>query len=185
MSRKWSVLVLAFLFLLVTGSMMRSLAQSSGARVRTLADFADGTVRPFTPGPNVQAVREHAPGGGYALRLDRDYVLWEVPQDWTGDDFFEADVFNAAEEPTQLYFEVQDLGTTDYWTRVNYTTVLPPGASTLIIPTDLYVGEKSRPGRALDRAHIKRVALNIGAAKAPVFFARLRLAHDDSDRVRV
>jgi hypothetical protein len=154
---------------------------------RSLANFENGTVQPFMPGVtgNARAVREHAANGKFALRLDRDYILWDGPQDWSGYDFFKADVFNAGAEPTQLLFEVQDQGTTDYWTRVNYVTVLPPGPSTLIVPTDLYVGEKSRPGRALDRAHIKRLALNIGAAKGPVYFAGLRLERDLSDRVKV
>src|SRR5581483_3351534 len=62
---------------------------------------------------------------------------------------------------------------------------LPPGRSTLIVPTDLYVGEKARPGRALDLANITRLALNIGEAKGPVFFDNLRLERDLSDRVKV
>ena len=33
-----------------------------------------------------------------------------------------------------LRVEVRDEGTRDYWTRVNYSTVVPPGKSTLIIP---------------------------------------------------
>src|SRR5207302_3692560 len=103
---------------------------------RPLVDFHDGTIAPFAPGGqgNARADKEHAAGGGYALRLDRDYVVWDGAQDWSGYDFFKADVYNAADEPAQLLFEVQDRATTDYWTRVNYNTVLPPGASTLIVP---------------------------------------------------
>ncbi len=53
----------------------------------------------------------------------------------------------------ELYVEIRDTGTTDYWTRVNYTTIVPPGKSTLIVPIkQLYVGEKSRPGGLLDLA---------------------------------
>ncbi len=159
----------------------------TGPAVRALADFADGTIRPFAPGgaASARAVPEHAGKGGYALRLDREYVSWDGPQDWTGYDFFKADVYNAADVPIPLYFEVRDRSTTDYWTRVNYNTILPPGPSTLIVPTDLYVGEKARPGRALDRANITRLALNIGEAKGPVFFANLRLERDLSDSVQV
>jgi hypothetical protein len=169
------------------GASLAAARAAEGPTVRPLARFEDGTIQPFTSGGSASAsvVTEHTPAGGHALRLDRDYVTWDGPQDWSGYDFVKADVYNAATEPTHLYFEVQDLGTTDYWTRVNYTTILPPGPSTLIVPTDLYVGEKARPGRALDLAHIKRLALNIGEAKGPVFFANLRLERDLSDRVKV
>jgi hypothetical protein len=169
------------------GASLGAQQAAAGPPVRSLARFEDGTIKPFASGgsANASAVQEHAGPGGYALRLDKDYVTWDGPQDWSGYDFFKADVYNAAPVPTQLYFEVQDLSTTDYWTRVNYNTVLPPGASTLIVPTDLYVGEKARPGRALDLAHIKRLALNIGDGKGPVFFSNLRLERDLSDRVKV
>ena len=61
-----------------------------------------------------------------------------------------ADVHIEADDPLELYVEVRDTATRDYWTRVNYTTVVPPGQSTLVIPVkQLYVGEKSRPGRML------------------------------------
>ncbi len=160
---------------------------AQGPTARPLASFEDGTIQPFTPSrPGVaRAVPEHATEGRFALRLDKDYVSWDGPQDWSGYDFFKADVFNAADEPTQLYFEVRDRETTDYWTRVNYTTVLPPGRSTLVIPTDLYVGEKSRPGRALDKAGIQRVVFNIGEAKGPIYLDNLRLERDLSDSVQV
>ena len=159
--------------------------QAIGPNVRTLASFEDGTVKPFTTADNIKAVQEHATEGKYSVRLDRGYLLWETPQDWSGYDFFKADVFNSSNQPVTFYFEVKDAATTDYWTRVNYNTVLPPGASTLIINTDLYVGEKSRPGRQLDRAHIVRVAMSIDPAKSPVYFDNLRLERDLSDKIKV
>ena len=62
-----------------------------------------------------------------------------------------------------LDVEVRDTATRDYWTRVNYTTVVPPGKSTLIIPLkQLYVGEKSRPGRMLTWTAITRLVFGIG-----------------------
>ncbi len=85
-----------------------------------------------------------------ALRIDRSYVVMDGPQDWSGYDFLKADLHVESDDPLQLYVEVRDTATRDYWTRVNYTTVAPPGPSTLIIPVkQLYVGEKSRPGRML------------------------------------
>ena len=154
--------------------------------VRPLAGFEGGSTAPFTAsGPGVAAaVPEHAAEGRYALRLTGGYVTWQAAQDWTGYDFLKADVFNSGDQPAQVYVEVHDAQTTGYWTRVNYTSVVPPGASTLIVPTALYVGEKSRPGRALDRAHVTDLALST-ESKIPLYFDALRLERDLSDRVHV
>ena len=89
------------------------------------------------------------------------------PQDWTGYDYLKADVYTDAKEPLELYVEIRDTATRDYWTRVNYQTVIPPGASTLIIPVkQLYVGEKSRPGRLLILSGITRLVFSIGEQAA-------------------
>ena len=152
--------------------------------VRPLASFEDGTQAPFTPAQSA-AVQEHATDGAWALRVDKDWVAWDGDLDWSGYDFLKADVFNAADAPATLHIEVRDAATTDYWTRVNYTTVVPPGQSTVIFPLDTYVGEKSRPGRPLDAAHIVRFVFSIGDAKAPIYFDNIRLERDLSDSVKV
>lgn len=169
------------------GASLATLQLKDVPPVRPLAGFEDGTTKPFSgsSGGNAQAVKEHATEGKYALRLDRDYASWDGPQDWTGYDFFKADIYNASDDPVRFTFEVRDQATTDYWTRVNYNTVLPPGASTLIVPTDLYVGEKSRPGRALDKAHVVRTVFVLDGARKPVYFDNLRLERDLSDHVNV
>ena len=159
---------------------------AEGPAVRPVASFEDGKMAPFAPFEGASTVvEEHATDGQFAVRLDRGYLSWDGAIDWTGYDYVKTDVFNSSEEPAQFYFEVRDKATTDYWTRVNYLTVLPPGASTLILPTDLYVGEKSRPGRPLDRANITRVVFSVSNAKAPVFFDNVRLERDLSDSVKV
>ncbi len=101
------------------------------------------------PFDNGTVVEEHATEGTKALRIDKDFVSMDAGQNWTGYDYIKADVYTDAKRPLELYVEIRDRQTQDYWTRVNYTTVVPPGKSTLIIPTALYVGEKARPGRAL------------------------------------
>ena len=152
---------------------------------KNLVTFAEGSVAPFGESGTSVVTRDHAAPGQLALRLNTGYAVWDGLQDWSAFDFFKCEVFNSADTPTTLYIEIQDQSTTDYWTRVNYNTVVPPGASTLVLPTNLYVGEKSRPGRALDRAHIKRFVLNINDTKQPVYFSALRLERDLSDRVHV
>jgi hypothetical protein len=142
--------------------------------VKLLTSFEDRN--PFGGGT---IVTEHATQGTKALRIDRGFVAMDAAQNWTGYDYLEADVFTAAKRPLELYVEVRDRETRDYWTRVNYTTVVPPGASTLIIPTALYVGEKSRPGRPLQLGAITRLVFSVGdSPEAPLFLDNLRLRRD-------
>lgn len=134
---------------------------------------------PFSAGTIVE---EHATDGKRALRIDRSYASMDGHQDWTGYDFLKADLYTDAQEPLELYVEIRDQATTDYWTRVNYLTVAPPGASTLIIPVKgLYVGEKSRPGRPLILNAITRLVFSIGEKPpAPLYIDNIRLERDDS-----
>ena len=59
---------------------------------------------------------------------------------------------------------------------------IPPGKSTLIIPLkQLYVGEKSRPGRMLNLSGITRLVFSIGDnPPAPLFVDNVRLERDDT-----
>jgi hypothetical protein len=124
-------------------------------------------------------VADHATDGRQALLIEQGYASLDGPQDWSAYDFLKADVYTDAKSPLQLYIEVRDRQTTDYWTRVNYTTVVPPGASQLIVPTALYVGEKSRPGRSLDRARITRLVFSVGdKPPAGLYIDNLRLERD-------
>ena len=152
-------------------------AVASGPPVKSLASFEDRN--PVSGGMVVAA---HATAGRKALRLDRGYASMDQPQSWLGYDFLKADLYTEARKPLDLFVEIRDEGTRDYWTRVNYSTVVPPGKSTLIIPVkQLYVGEKSRPGRMLDLGRINRLVFGIGdAPAAPLFLDNLRLERDDS-----
>ena len=105
--------------------------------------------------------------GRKALRIDRSYASMDQPQDWLGYDFLKADLDSQATRPMNLTVEIRDAGTRDYWTRVNYETVVPPGRSTLIVPVkQLYVGEKSKPGRKLILDKITRLVFFIGDTPA-------------------
>ena len=81
--------------------------------------------------------------------MQGDYTVCEKPQNWSGYDYVCYDVFNPTDKSVHGGIEVRDKQTRDYWTRVNALTVYPPGQSTIRFRTDLYVGEKSRPGRRL------------------------------------
>jgi len=160
---------------------------AQGPTSRSLATFSDGSIAPFYVSGNGKAstTTEHAANGRRSLRLDSGYVVWDGAQNWSGYDFLEADVYSDAPMPIQLYVEIHDKATTGYWTRVNYNTVIPPGKSTLIVPTELYVGEKARPGKVLDKANVTMLVLSIGDSKGPVYFDNLKLEKDLSDRLRV
>ena len=149
--------------------------------VKTIATFEKSN--PFSGG---EVVAFHASEGRNALRIDKGYASMEQSQDWLGYDFLKADLFNSGPEPLNLYVEVRDTATRDYWTRVNYSTVAPPGKSILIIPVkQLFVGEKSRPGRMLILNAVTRLVFSIGE-KPPrsLFMDNLRLERDDTlDRV--
>ncbi|MCX7045932.1 MAG: hypothetical protein NTX50_10670 [Candidatus Sumerlaeota bacterium] len=149
----------------------------SGPAVKGITSFEEKN--PFSGGV---VVEEHATDGKKALRIDKSYVSMDGAQDWAGYDFLKADLYTASPDPISLYVEIRDTGTRDYWTRVNYQTIAPPGQSTLIIPTrQLYVGEKSRPGRMLDLAGVNRLVFNIGdIPSASLFVDNIRLERDES-----
>ncbi len=152
-------------------------AVAAGPPLRVVTSFEDRN--PFAEGT---VVEQHATDGAKALRVDRSYAIMDAPQDWTGYDYLKADLYTDAAEPLQLYVEIRDTATQDYWTRVNYTTVVPPGASTFILPVrQMYVGEKSRPGRPLILSAVTRLVFSIGdKPAAPLFIDNLRLERDES-----
>jgi hypothetical protein len=160
-------------------------ARAGGPAVKLVTSFEEER-SPFA-GEAAAVVAAHATDGARSLRLERSYAAMDAPQDWSGYDFLKADIFAEADDPVHLLVEVRDKATRDYWTRVNYNTVVPPGASTLVIPLkQLYVGEKSRPGRMLDLANVIRFVIAHGAATppGPVYVDNIRLERDsESEKV--
>ncbi len=153
-----------------------------GPTVKLITSFEEGN--PTTGGT---VVNDHATSGRRSLRIDRSYVSLDRPQTWQGYDFLKVDLFTTAPKPIDLDIEIRDAETRDYWTRVNYTTIVPPGKSTLVLPIkQLYVGEKSRPGRMLNLRAITRLVFGIGdRPTAPLFLDNVRLERDDApERVR-
>lgn len=175
-----TALSLALFTLLIGAKDLVAAAPGSGdPAIRSITSFEEDP-SPFS-GDAQSVVEEHATDGSRALRLDRGYTVCDAAQDWSGFDYVKADVYTDADAPVELYIEIRDAQTQGYWTRVNYHTVVPPGGSTVILPTNLYVGEKSRPGRSLDRAHVTRLVFSIGGEPAaPVYFDNVRLERDDS-----
>ncbi len=149
--------------------------ESAGPPVKLIASFEDGN--PFSGGA---VVAMHATDGSKALRIDRSYVAMMTPQDWSGYDYLKVDTYTDSRDPLPLTVEIQDTGTSGYWTRVNYNAIVPPGQGTLILSLkQLYVGEKGRPGRNLILGGITRLVFAVGGSpSAPLFLDRLRLERD-------
>ena len=165
------------------GAAMPSPAKSELPPVKVLADFEDGQRGIFSSG---KVTTDNVPDGKYGLVIDVDYATVErtaaKPMDWSGYDYFTFDTYNPHDEPVDVLVEIRDALTREYWTRVNYNTIIPPGKSSITIPTDIYVGEKSRPGRAL--AADKITMLIINPQKKNVVVDNFRLQRLDTSAVK-
>lgn len=124
--------------------------------VKVLADFENGMMEGFTGG---SLTSTNAPQGKLAL-ISRDLISLLKVQDWSDYDVFAFDVYNPSDTAADLFIELRDRNTTDYWTRVNYKTVAVPGYSQISLPTSIYVGEKSRPGRQLLKEAVTHLFIN-------------------------
>ena len=156
-------------------ALLERTAVSSGPPEKLITSFENGN--PFSAGTVVSA---HATEGSHSLRIDNSQVAMLSPQNWAGYDYLKIDTYADTKEPIPIAIEIQDTGTKDYWTRVNYNAIVPPGKGTLLLPLkQLYVGEKGHPGRNLILGGITRLVLTAQAAKpAPLFIDRLRLERD-------
>ncbi len=96
----------------------------SGEPVKVIATFEGRN--PFGGGTIVEG---RVPEGHKALRIDKSYASIEEAQSWSGYDYLKVDLDSLATVPMGLDLEIRDAATKDYWTRVNYATVVPPGAA--------------------------------------------------------
>ncbi len=152
----------------------------SGPPVLVLADFESGSIKPFLSG-TLERTRPIVGTG--SLLLEKKYAMLEMPMDWSGYDYLRFEVVNPSAQVIPLTLEIRDSETKDYWTRVNVQTAAPPGRSTVSIPTALYVGEKSRPGRLLLRNQVRRFVVDIGD-RGPVTLDNFRLERLDTASVQ-
>lgn len=134
---------------------------------------------PFTGGTVVTA---HATDGSKALLVTRPFAAMAAAQDWSGYDALKIDTYTDAQEPLAVTVEIHDRQTTGWATRVNFETVAPPGAGTLVLPLkQLYVGYRGRPGRGLFLKEITRLVLAPGNPEgAHLYVDNLRLERDQS-----
>jgi hypothetical protein len=157
----------------------------SGPPVKLITSFEDDCPFQAGDGPaKAVVVEEHATDGKKAMRIDKSYNNMVGPQVWSGYDYLKLGVYTDAKAPVSFGICITDTGSSGYWTWVNYTTMIPPGASTVTLPIKtLCVGEKARPGRLLDLGGIRRLGFIIDEKPvAPVFVDNVRLERDDQAR---
>jgi len=154
------------------------------ARVRAdaamlLDDFEGGKPSIFTggwqPSPNpIAGQRSALLRMGQYMRADASSGL---PSDWRAYDQLRLEVRNASSTPQKLYIEIRDASSRDYWSRVNWYSIVPPGSSTVHVPLQVFVGEKIavRAGRRLDLEHITHLFLSASEAKIDLVIDDVRL----------
>jgi hypothetical protein len=64
----------------------------------------------------------------------------QKPVDWSAYSYLNIDVSNPSTEVQPFSIELRDTATVDYWSRVNWNSVVAPGQSTFTMPIDVYVG---------------------------------------------
>jgi len=88
---------------------------------------------------NRTMVAAHATDGARALRIDQGYVIMRALQNWAGHDYLKVDTYVESSRPVPVTVEIWDTATDGYWNRVNYNTVAPPGAGTLVLAAGQFV----------------------------------------------
>ncbi len=120
----------------------------AGEAPLVIADFEDGTPKPFAP-KNCSVVDEHAAHGAKALKLDGDNKFINagadtgLPQDWSRYDLVKMEIFNPSDKNLKLCIQIRDsMEKGNYWAWHNRYTALAPGANTIqFAVADLWRGE--------------------------------------------
>lgn len=144
---------------------------------RMLADFEQ--LNPF--GPLAPRAPKPIDGKGSGLVPAGSYLLARretgLPEQWTGYDWLRFDVENPTATAQPIAIEIWDDKTTGYWSRVNWYTVAAPGRSTLEVPLQGFVGEKSviAERRRLDLAKIRTLSFSNTKVALAIDNVRLEL----------
>ena len=149
----------------------------------TLASFEEGDPMPFTAGGWEYDTEAFGSTGGadrsvnlkgtYASAYSADGLLG----DWSAWDMLKVDVYSPNAGAVDFYVEIRDIQTTGYWSRVNWYTTAAPGFSQVVIPLQIFVGEKTVTveRRRLDLAHITRLVFAATACDCDIIINNVRL----------
>jgi hypothetical protein len=108
--------------------------------------------------------------------MDAD-VSRELQGDWRGYDWLRFEVMNSSPSPQRISVEIRDTKTNDYWSRVNWNAIAVPGVSTIVIPLQVFVGEKSviKQRRRLDLEHVTRLIISAAESNVTLVIDNVRL----------
>lgn len=127
-----------------------------------IADFE--TSNPFEAGTTI---KDKAIGGSRsAVVRAGSYITARnvrgLESDWSGYDWLRFDVENPTDKAQKLLVELWDDKTTGYWSRVNWYSWAAPGRSTIEVPLQTFVGEKSTIGerRRIDLKEMRTLAVS-------------------------
>ena len=169
----------------LAGADLEAFVERPASSERTLADF--DALQPFDGGSarrsNGSWTLVAREGGGQAALLTPGSVLLAnadsgLAGDWRGYAWLRLDASNPSAKPQPLYIELHDDKSTDYWSRVNWYTMVPPGRSQVQVPLQNFVGEKLviKQPRRLDLARMTRLVVSAASADSDLVVDNVRLA---------
>ncbi len=128
----------------------------------------------------VSKEKDHITNGESSVKIMKgSTIVLDEAQDWSGYENLLIDSFVLGRLPVDIFVDIRDDKSVDYWTRVNYITSLPPGEHIVRIPlSSLYVGEKSRPGRKLDLKSIRKMVVGVLNPNSGVYLDNVRISSD-------
>jgi len=131
-----------------------------------IADFEDGTPKPFKSGT---VVKEHAAHGASSLKVEAKKWVgadkWSgLPEDWSRYDVVKMEIFNPSQKNIKMSIFIRDpMASRGYWAWHDRYTALSPGENTIqFAVADLWRGEILRrdiPGM-LDTKKITLLSMN-------------------------
>jgi hypothetical protein len=94
-------------------------------------ELKENGIAPFFVSDGGAASLKNTPDGERAVYLEKGWAEVErvngKMMDWSEHDLIHIDVYNPTDAPRDTYVEVRDSKTADYYSRVNYYGVAPPG----------------------------------------------------------
>ena len=142
--------------------------------VHLLASFEEGDYNPFGAATYVSMDSVNAGGSsnpgstaGRGVELHGTYYdahdTTGLLSDWSKYSYLKVNVFNPKPAPVSFYVEIRDVHSTGYWSRVNWYTAAAPGHSTITVPLQIFVGEKTvtKERRRLYLQKITRLVFSI------------------------
>ncbi len=149
-----------------------------------IADFEDGSIKPFEQKEGLSVVDEHATSGSKALMVKPGAALVSdsysgLVGDWSTRDTLKFDVFVPGDQNVKIAIQIRDpMDVPGYWAWHNRYTALAPGKNTVQFPVaDTWRGEILRRDVTgmLDTTKIRRFVVIPDNAPVAIYIDNIRL----------